>query len=100
MKTESSLLSLDLSADFKFSSKVKVLVNIPKFKMESSHDLKNVLRALGMTSMFDEGKADFSEMTKAVRLSVSSFMQVKSKARTRRKFDNLTFPTFHLESFH
>lgn len=76
MKTESSLLSLDLSADFKFGSKVKVLVKIPKFRIESSHDLKNVLKALGMTAMFDEGKADFSEMTKSSHLSVSAVVQV------------------------
>ena len=43
------------------SFKVKeVKVSIPRFKIESSLDLKGVLRKIGLTDMFDEKKADFS----------------------------------------
>jgi len=52
------------------------MVNIPKFKIESSHDLKDVLKALGMNSMFNDGSADFSDMTRKSQLSVSSVVQV------------------------
>lgn len=67
-----------MTTDFKFEDKVKVMVNIPKFKIESSHDLKDVLKALGMNSMFNDGSADFSDMTRKSQLSVSSVVQVTS----------------------
>ncbi|XP_052678571.1 serpin B3-like [Crassostrea angulata] len=38
----------------------KVEVHLPKFKMESTFELRPHLSALGMSSAFDENKADFS----------------------------------------
>ena len=54
----------DILADFEENKgRTKVHVNLPKFKIESSHDqLKDVLEALGMTEMFRKGFADFTDM--------------------------------------
>ncbi|KAM7176602.1 serpin B5 [Macrochelys suwanniensis] len=49
----------------------KVNVFLPKFKVEGDYDLKSILESLGMTDIFSEKVADFSEMseTKGVVLS-------------------------------
>ncbi|KAG6925597.1 serpin family B member 5, partial [Chelydra serpentina] len=49
----------------------KVNVFLPKFKVEGDYDLKPILESLGMTDIFNENVADFSEMseTKGVVLS-------------------------------
>ncbi len=75
-KTEPALQSLDLSAGFKFGRKTEVIISIPKFKIESSHDLNDPLKGLGMSSMFDQGTADFSRMSDASQLYMSSVVQV------------------------
>ncbi|XP_062986351.1 serpin B6-like [Elgaria multicarinata webbii] len=41
----------------------EVELSLPKFKLEEKYDLKPVLKSLGMTDAFDEGKADFSGMS-------------------------------------
>ncbi|XP_006122951.1 serpin B5 isoform X1 [Pelodiscus sinensis] len=41
----------------------KVNLFLPKFKVEGDYDLKPILESLGMTDVFDENVADFSEMT-------------------------------------
>jgi len=43
----------------------QVVVAIPRFKFTKASDLPPGLRALGMKLPFEEGKADFSEMTDA-----------------------------------
>ena len=40
-----------------------VELTLPKFKIESELDLVDNLKAMGITDMFDETKADFSKMT-------------------------------------
>ncbi|XP_044004388.1 serpin B8-like [Aphidius gifuensis] len=40
-----------------------VLLKLPKFKIESTIQLKNILKEMGMIEMFDEEKADFSGVT-------------------------------------
>ena len=54
----------DVLVDFeKKKQRIKVHVNVPKFRIKSNHDqLKDVLEALGMTEMFREGYADFTGM--------------------------------------
>ena len=47
----------------------KMDVGIPKFKLESSHEMKDVLSSLGMPDAFDMGKADFSGMGKDLVVS-------------------------------
>ncbi|XP_070603251.1 serpin B6-like [Erythrolamprus reginae] len=59
----------------------KVDLSLPKFKLEEKYDLKPVLRSMGMTDAFDEGKADFSGMSTNKDLFISnivhkSFMEV------------------------
>ncbi|KRZ53349.1 Leukocyte elastase inhibitor C, partial [Trichinella nativa] len=41
----------------------KVSITFPKFKLEETFPLKKILLQLGLTSMFDHSKADFSMMT-------------------------------------
>ena len=51
----------------KFGPPIKCDVHIPKFKIESTHELNDPLKGLGLTDMFDEEKADFSgELSLAV----------------------------------
>ena len=60
---EQKLEQTDVLAEFEEQKQhTKVHVNLPRFKIESNHELKNVLEALGMTEMFQERKADFSGM--------------------------------------
>ena len=58
-------LYLTLKANFDFSGltfgrSTKHDVHIPKFKIESTHELNDPLKNLGLTDMFDESAADFS----------------------------------------
>ena len=65
-KTESSLANFDFNS-IKFGPPIKCDVHIPKFKIESTHELNDPLKGLGLTDMFDEEKADFSgELSLAV----------------------------------
>ncbi|XP_026581438.1 plasminogen activator inhibitor 2-like [Pseudonaja textilis] len=41
----------------------EINLSLPKFKLEEEYNLKPVLRSMGMTDAFDEGKADFSGMS-------------------------------------
>ena len=57
------------------SQKVKFDVHIPKFKLETSHNLNAPLQALGMTDMFDSNSADFSGISGKQDLFVSDVLQ-------------------------
>lgn len=59
----------------------EIELSFPKFKLEEEYDLKPVLRSMGMTDAFDEGKADFSGMSTNNDLVISevvhkSFIEV------------------------
>ena len=66
VSVEYKLAQTDLLAEFEEKKKrTKVHVNLPRFKIKSTHDeLNDVLGLgrLGMTEMFREGIADFSGM--------------------------------------
>uniref|UniRef100_A0A670Z6L4 Serpin B6 n=1 Tax=Pseudonaja textilis TaxID=8673 RepID=A0A670Z6L4_PSETE len=49
----------------------EIELSFPKFKLEEKYDLKPVLRSMGMTDAFDEGKADFSRMSTNKDLALS-----------------------------
>ncbi|XP_060919897.1 leukocyte elastase inhibitor-like isoform X2 [Labrus mixtus] len=49
----------------------EVMVGLPRFKMEESYDLKNVLMSMGMVDAFDMGLSDFSGMSPANDLALS-----------------------------
>ncbi|CAK5082022.1 unnamed protein product [Meloidogyne enterolobii] len=53
--------------------KTKVDVLFPKFKLESTHDLKDVLIKLGLKSAFD--KANFSKISKEQPLKIDKVVQ-------------------------
>jgi len=50
----------------------KVSVFLPRFKMTSQFSLKDVLQSMGMTLPFDQGKADFSRMSRSEQLFISA----------------------------
>jgi len=55
----------DINTVLKFPplpGKSKVELSLPKFKLETQLDLNDNLKAMGITDMFDENKADFSKM--------------------------------------
>ncbi|XP_063729882.1 leukocyte elastase inhibitor-like isoform X3 [Eleginops maclovinus] len=55
----------------------KVEVKLPRFKMEESYDLKEILKSMGIVDAFDVTMSDFSGMSKANDLFLS---QVVHKA--------------------
>lgn len=50
---------------------LEVSVYLPKFKVEATFQLQEVLRKLGMIEAFEPGKADFSGMTGKKELAIS-----------------------------
>ncbi|KAJ4925367.1 hypothetical protein JOQ06_018099 [Pogonophryne albipinna] len=52
--------------------KTMVKVNLPRFKMEESCDLKDILISMGMVDAFDFRMSDFSGMSKANNLFMSA----------------------------
>ncbi|XP_059183223.1 leukocyte elastase inhibitor-like [Centropristis striata] len=50
---------------------IEVQVGLPRFKMEESYDLKNVLMSMGMVDAFDMGSCNFSGMSPANDLVLS-----------------------------
>ncbi|XP_072306682.1 leukocyte elastase inhibitor-like isoform X2 [Eucyclogobius newberryi] len=50
---------------------VEVQLGLPRFKMEETYDLKNVLTSMGMADAFDMGRSDFSGMSPANDLVLS-----------------------------
>ncbi|XP_016043204.1 serpin B6-like [Erinaceus europaeus] len=62
----------------------EVEVFLPRFKLEESYDMGNILRSLGMTDAFEQGKADFSGMSSRNDLFLSkvvhkSFVEVNEE---------------------
>lgn len=73
-KTEAALANYDFSG-LTFGRATKHEVHIPKFKIESTHELNDPLKNLGLTDMFDESAADFSGMSDKEELYVSKVVQ-------------------------
>ena len=68
---EKRLEQANIEQDFeKNKRRIKVHVNLPKFKIESEHELNDVLKSMGMTDMYEPGKADFTGMIDG-KISVS-----------------------------
>ncbi|NXT60343.1 SPB9 protein, partial [Chaetops frenatus] len=49
----------------------KVMVSLPRFKLEENYDLKPVLSSMGMPDAFELGKADFSGVSSGNELELS-----------------------------
>jgi len=79
MKLEEKLRSVDLfelvnpSPRTEYSKNVSL--SLPKFKIESTHDLKDPLKRIGVQHMFDRNRADFSGMSGANDLYVDFIIQ-------------------------
>ena len=64
------------STELNTTRKEKFDVVLPKFKLETKHDLKDTLKAAGLNDMFDEEKSNFGGMTtKPNELYVSAILQ-------------------------
>lgn len=50
---------------------VEVEVSLPRFKLEESYDMKNLLISMGMVDAFSEGRCDFSRMSPSNNLVLS-----------------------------
>jgi serpin B len=68
---ESSLDSTALATLVAGLTSQQVILGLPRFKIETGAALKDILTALGMTSAFDPGTADFSGMDGTHNLFIS-----------------------------
>ena len=76
--------AVDLHSTFRDSAKRKVVqVVMPKFKLEESIPMNQILKRVGMTDMFDVQKADFSGISHE-QLWVSSVVQKAFVAVTEK----------------
>jgi len=72
-----------------------VHVTLPKFKLQTSYEMKDPLKALGMVRAFESGKADFSGMTAvddAIFLSQvfhKAFVEVNEKGTEAAAFSGV-----------
>lgn len=62
----------------------RVQLILPKFTVEADADLKDPLRNLGITDMFDSSKANFTKITRSEQIYVSHMLQ---KAKIEVKED-------------
>lgn len=63
---------------------VEVQVSLPRFKLEKTYDMKELLISMGMVDAFDMGKCDFSHMSPCDDLVLSkvvhkSFVEVNEE---------------------
>ncbi|NXV47466.1 SPB8 protein, partial [Uria aalge] len=63
-------LTLWASSEYMFETRVEVY--LPRFKLENTFNLNEVLQAMGMTDIFTESKADLSAMSFAKSLVLSN----------------------------
>merc|ERR1719430_934706 len=76
LKLEEHLRSVELSEIFNQKTAMEsVSLSLPKFKIDSTHDLKDPLTKIGIQHMFDPKNADFSGMSEAKELFVSQMIQ-------------------------
>ncbi|KAL3099991.1 hypothetical protein niasHS_001917 [Heterodera schachtii] len=68
--TEAKLMEM-----VKNSPVTKVMVSLPKFKIESTHYLEEHLPSLGLKSAFDPNSADFSGINGTERIYISKVLQ-------------------------
>ncbi|XP_011314405.1 leukocyte elastase inhibitor [Fopius arisanus] len=71
---ENKIESLDLETARGHVGMRDVMLQMPKFKMESTTDLKPAMEEMGMTDMFSD-KADFKGITDAPPLKIGKAMQ-------------------------
>ena len=76
LKLEEKLRSVELSEIFNQKTAMEtVSLSLPKFKIDSTHDLIDPLTKIGIQDMFDQKNADFSGMSEAKELFVSKMIQ-------------------------
>ena len=78
LKLEEQLRSADLFEivnQIRIENKKRVSLSLPKFKIDSTHDLKDPLIKIGIQHMFIPKDADFSGMSGTKELYVSDMIQ-------------------------
>lgn len=60
---EQKLQGVNITNIFDEMTQVEVSVKVPKFRIETTLDLEGPLREMGLGDIFDEAKADFSEIS-------------------------------------
>ena len=75
LRLESSLSAEVLKQVLKQLSKEEVKLSLPKFKVSSSINLKDILKRLGVSKAFEERDADFSGITGSKNLYISAANQ-------------------------
>ncbi|KAL3092975.1 hypothetical protein niasHS_004577 [Heterodera schachtii] len=68
--TETKLMEMVKNSPVK-----KVMVSLPKFKIESTHNLEEYLPSLGLKTAFDTHRADFSGINGTVPLCIGKVLQ-------------------------
>jgi len=74
VKLETDLENFDTATGFNFEREVQVEVAIPKFKIESMHDLNEPLKKFGLQRIFASG-GNFSGLTRYKDIFISNVIQ-------------------------
>ncbi|KAF2886718.1 hypothetical protein ILUMI_19454 [Ignelater luminosus] len=73
---DNKIVDADLSAITQKAHPTKVKLSLPKFKIETCMNLKPLLKKIGLGIIFDENRADFSEISESdEKLYVSQVIQ-------------------------
>ena len=78
--SDGSAVDFFLSPESAESKYMTIDLSVPKFDVSADTDLSGALRALGVTDVFDAGKADFSPLTDKAD-GIISLSQAKHSAR-------------------
>ena len=74
VKLEKDMDNFDPTTGFVLEKEADIEIGLPKFRLESTHDLGGPLKQLGLQSLFD-GRADFSSISRCKDAFVSNIIQ-------------------------
>ena len=71
---EKVICNFDPTTGFVLEKETEIEIGLPKFRLESTHDLRGPLKQLGLQSLFDE-RTDFSSISRCKDVFVSNIIQ-------------------------